>query len=278
MLSAFLLLSKTSEESSMNESGTVSSLQDAHGLSVDRKDPTKVYIATHKGLLVMSNDSELLNVGTARDDYMGFSAHTSDPNTFYSSGHPSTGGNIGFQKSTDGGKSWQKVSDGVNGPVDFHTMTVSQANPSIIYGSYRGQLQKSDDEGKNWKLLPNTISNVIILATSPSNQDTVYAGTTNGLFVSSNQGSTWSALNLKGAVMALAVNPKSDKEIIAYTDGQGLVVSKDGSITWNKLSYEDSMVMQVAYDPQNPSTIYLINRSLVVHKTTDGGGTWKKVR
>ncbi len=280
LLITFLLFAVPSEESEKtNKPETVSSLQDAHGLAVDRKDSSKIYVATHTGLLVMNNAGELQRVGTAKDDYMGFSAHPSDPNVFYSSGHPRRGGNIGFQKSADGGKTWQKVANGAGGPVDFHAMTVSQADPSLIYGWYRGQLQRSTDEGKNWEVVPSNIANVYVLATSPTAKDTVYAGTANGLQLSRDQGNTWSGLNLDGAVTAFAVSPTSEQELVAYSDGQGLVLSKDTGTTWKKLGgYSGGMVMHLAYDAQNPTTMYLISQNLEIHKTTDGGETWTKVR
>lgn len=280
LIGAALLFTVPSENNSKpNEAETVSSLQDAHGLAVGRKNASKVYIATHTGLLALNNDAELQRVSDAQDDYMGFSAHPTDPKIFYSSGHPRTGGNIGFQKSTDGGKTWQKISNGVGGPVDYHAMAVSQADPSIVYGVYRGQLQRSNDEGKEWQVIPNSLGNIIVLATSPNSKDTVYAGTTEGFSVSQNQGVSWSKLNLSNTVVAAAVNPKNEQQIIAYSQDQGLVLSNDGGSTWNKqVSYSGSAVMQIAYDVQNPATIYLINQNLEVYKTNDGAGTWKKVR
>ena len=83
-------------------------LAHAHGLAVDVANPNRLLIATHHGLLQLENESSLSRVGTARDDYMGFTPHPSDATTFFSSGHPVRGGNLGFQKSTDGGISWTK--------------------------------------------------------------------------------------------------------------------------------------------------------------------------
>ena len=279
LLFAVLVFSSPSEDKQDQGKAETLSLQDAHGLAVDRKNSSKVYVATHTGLLVLNNDSELQRVSDAKDDYMGFSAHPTDPNIFYSSGHPSGGGNIGFQKSTDGGRTWQKISNGINGPVDYHAMTVSQAAPSIVYGVYRGQLQRSNNEGKDWQLVQSNLANPIVLATSPTTKDTVYAGTTDGLLVSQNQGDKWTKLNLSDTVVAVAVNPKNEQQIVAYSQDKGLVVSNDGGNTWEKLSgYTGGTVIQIAYDVQNPSTLYLINQNLEVHKTTDNGATWKKVR
>lgn len=279
----FVIISATStdQEKRTNSNSNNVTLQDAHGLAIDRKDSSKVYIATHTGLLAMSNDADLQRVSEAQDDYMGFSAHPTDANIFYSSGHPSGGGNIGFQKSTDGGKTWQKVSNGVGGPVDFHTMTAGQADPNTIYGVYRGQLQRSTDEGKNWELVnAANIGNIITLTTDAASKDTVYAGTTNGLYISQDRGSNWlKAGSLDGAVTAVSVSTKDSKTIVAYADGQGLMRSSDGGTAWSSLKgYTGSMVMQIAADPQGTDIKYLINQSLEIHKTTDGGETWKKVR
>jgi photosystem II stability/assembly factor-like uncharacterized protein len=270
---------QTDKTTNQDKAITVSNLQDAHGLAVDRKDSSKVYIATHTGLLLLRNDATLERVSEAKDDYMGFSAHPTDANTFYSSGHPSSGGNIGFQKSIDGGMTWQKVSNGVGGPVDFHTMTVSLADPNIIYGVYRGQLQSSNNEGRDWQLVQSNLANPIVLATSPTVKDMVYAGTTDGLLVSENRGDSWTKLGLNNSVVAVAVNPKNDQQIVAYSQGQGLALSSDGGKIWSQLAtYTGNMVMHLAYDAQNPSTLYLINQNLDIHKTTDNGATWKKVR
>lgn len=274
------LFSSSDNKQSSDKPETVGGLQDAHGLAVDRKDPTKVYIATHTGLLVMVDDGELQRIGTAQDDYMGFSAHPTDPNTLYTSGHPSGGGNLGFQKTTDGGKTWQRIANGANGPVDFHAMTVSQADPTLIYGIHRGQLQRSRDEGKNWELVDTNLGNIISLATNTKDKNVLYAGTTDGLHVSQNQGNSWSKLGtLNGAVTTIAVNPAIDQEIVAYEQNQGLIRSTSGGSSWDALNgYTASMVMHLAYDIQKPTTMYLINQNLEVHKTSDGGQTWTKVR
>lgn len=274
------LAGSSDEQQSTNESSGSITLKDAHGLAVDRKNSSKVYIATHTGLLAMNNDANLQRVSDAQDDYMGFSAHPTDASIFYSSGHPSSGGNIGFQKSTDGGKTWQKISNGVNGPVDFHTMTVSQADPNTIYGVYRGQLQRSSDEGKTWEVVNTNIGNIITLATDAASKDTVYAGTTNGLYVSQKKGSDWTKVGgVNGAVTSVVINPVDGKTIVTYADGQGLLKSTDSGTTWTSLKgYSGNMVMQLAADTQNPSTLYLINQALEIYKTTDSGETWKKVR
>ena len=63
--------------------------------------------------------------------------------------------NLNVIKSIDGGISWKEISKGVNGPVDFHAMGISTANPDILYGWFSG-LQKSEDGGYTWKKIETT--------------------------------------------------------------------------------------------------------------------------
>lgn len=273
-------ISKPSQQdSSVDETEVITRLQDAHGIALDREEPSKVYIATHTGLLALVDDSEIIRVSDDRDDYMGFSAHPSDAKTFYTSGHPSSGGNIGFQKSVDGGKTWTKVSDGLNGPVDFHAMTVSLANPDVIYGVYQGQLQRSNDGGMNWEFAPKTPAGIYTLATSPDDESVVYAGSSSGLLISRDKGNTWSSLNLDGAISAVAVDANDAKKMIAYVVNTGLLMSSDNGKSWKTAEdYNDDVIMHIAYDPQDGNVAYAINQSLEIYKTTDGATTWNKIR
>src|SRR5215212_8071314 len=83
-----------------------------HGLAVDRQDPSKLLIATHHGLFRAGSDGKAERISEVQD-FMGFNPHPSDPNTLYASGHPSSGGNLGFIASADQGKTWRQISPGV---------------------------------------------------------------------------------------------------------------------------------------------------------------------
>ena len=83
---------------------------------------------------------------------MGFTINPAKEGVMYSSGHPETGGNLGFRISNDYGVTWEKISDvTIPNPIGFHTMTVG-ANPNVIYGSsgIGDRVYFSIDEGKTW--------------------------------------------------------------------------------------------------------------------------------
>ncbi len=281
-----LFLLGSSGKSSENSSGStltpVSSFSHSHGIAVDTSDATKVYIATHEGLYLLQNDKDLFQIGETRDDLMGFSAHPTDANTFFSSGHPSRGGNIGFQKTTDGGITWKRLSDGLGGRVDFHSMTVSQVNPDIVYGFFGGKLQRSNDGGQTWEYAKGTIS-PISLSTDPKDEKVVYASTQDGVMVSSDKGDTWQSVSPQlegGAVSAYTVDPLSAYALVFSQTLGGMGKSVDGGKNWQKLpeTFGGEAVLYISYSKSTAGTVYALTNGNSVYKSTDSGTAWIKVR
>lgn len=249
-----------------------------HGLAVDVTDSTKVYIATHHGLLVLKDDRELFRVGTSRDDYMGFSVHPTNSNIFFSSGHPAAGGNVGFQKSEDGGTTWKKVSNGLEGPVDFHAMAVSPVNPDLAYGWYRGSLQRTTDGGKTWGKFATSVP-FVALAGDTKDESVVYAASPQGLFKSADKGQNWERL-VEGFVAAIAVSPNDSQIMFISSEKLGLAKSRDSGKNWQKIdqSFGGESPLFIAFDRQKPETLYILTEKNSLYKSTDEGITWNKIR
>ncbi|MGH6893726.1 MAG: hypothetical protein ACREEP_15870, partial [Dongiaceae bacterium] len=112
-----------------------------HGLAVDPGDPTRLLLATHHGLYAVFGDGSAEQISKTTDDFMGFMPHPTDAAVLYASGHPAGGGNLGFIRSRDGGRSWTQLSPGAAGTADFHNMAASPAEPKTTYGVYAGALQ-----------------------------------------------------------------------------------------------------------------------------------------
>lgn len=265
-----------SSNTSAKELIPVQAISHGHGLAVDPNDASKLYIATHYGLLLLQDEKDLYQVGNKRDDYMGFSPHPTDSNVFFSSGHPATGGNIGFQKSEDGGFTWKKISDGLNGPVDFHAMTVSPVDPNVAYGWFKGDLQKTTDGGESWA--KNTTGFLVIhLATDTKDAQILYASSPQGFFKSTDGGATWRQL-FDGFVATSAVNP-SDQSILSVSEKYGLARSLDGGTTWTAIPerFSGETPLYISHYRQNPDIVYLLTEKNSVYKSTDGGDTWQKL-
>lgn len=271
-----------------SESGTedtltpVSSFSHSHGIAVDIADTKKVYIATHEGLYLLADDKDLYQIGKTRDDLMGFSPHPTEAQIFFSSGHPSRGGNIGFQKTTDGGLSWMRVSDGLGGRVDFHSMAVSQANPNIIYGFFGGKLQRSTDEGKTWEYAKGAIT-PISLSTDPKDEKVVYASTQNGVQISKDNGDTWQSISPEldsGAVSVFAIDPLSTYALAFSEKLGGMGKSVDGGKTWQKVNetFGGEAVLYLGFSKSQTGSVYGLTNKNSVFKSVDEGTTWTKVR
>jgi len=254
------------------------SITHGHGLAVDAVDSSKVYIATHHGLLVLVNDIDLYAVGESKDDYMGFSPNLKDAKVFFSSGHPEEGGNIGFQQSTDGGFTWKKVSNGLGGPVDFHGMAVSPLNPSLVFGWYQGNVQRSMDGGKNWQKF-STPGPFVALSSDTQDENIVYAASPLGLFKSQNKGETWEKL-VEGFVSAIAIHPTNSQTLIISSEKYGLGKSTDGGKTWqpSNQDFGGESPLFIAFSTQDPAIVYFLTEKNSVYKSTNGGDIWTKIR
>ena len=244
-----------------------------HGLAVDGKDPSRLLIATHHGLFRADPDGKAERISEVQD-FMGFNPHPKDPNTLYASGHPATGGNLGFIASTDQGRTWKQVSPGVNGPVDFHQMTVSPADPKTIYGSYGG-LQVSEDAGKTWKLLGPAPEKLIDLAASAKDAKTLYAATEGGLLVSTDAGRNWQPLIEGQPVTLVEVTP--DGSVYAFVLDRGLVRGTEASLEFETLTNDlgGGFLIHLAVDPTNPGRLFAATQRGRVLASTDQGRTWK---
>ncbi len=260
------------------------SISHGHGLAVDVGDTSKLYIATHNGLLVLINDKDLFRIGNSTDDYMGFSPHPTDASIFFSSGHPSDGGNIGFQKSENGGINWSKVSDGENGPVDFHAMAVSPVNPNLIFGWYQGSLQQSADQGKTWKIVNSELLPFQLVADS-QDENIVYAATQGqGVMVSRDKGVSWTSLSPElgiGFASAVAIQPENANVLLIFSESLGgLGKSTDAGETWTKVNepFNSEVVLYIAFSRVNPNIVYSLTHENKIYKSSDAGDTWTLVR
>lgn len=256
----------------------VVSISHAHGLAVDSNNPNRVLIATHEGLL--SWEGGLLSqVGSDRDDLMGFMADPSTTDAYYSSGHPRMGGNMGVQYTKDNGESWKILSMGLNGPVDFHAMAISSADPKILYGWFHGSLQRTLDGAYTWEVVDSNLSDVITLNASSEDASVLYAGTTTGLMKSTDKGASWSILSEQlsgGAVIALAVNPQDPNEMLSFSEMLGMAKSVDGGLTWEAVTadFSNDYPLYLAYSPSDPQTVYFITKENQLYQSLDGGQSW----
>ncbi len=250
-----------------------------HGIAVDGNDPTRLHLATHHGFYSVEPGGKAHRISKTRDDFMGFTPHPSDPSVLYASGHPAGGGNLGFITSMDGGKSWAKLADGVGGPVDFHQMDASKADPKVIYGVY-GSLQRSTDGGRTWTKMGPVPDGLIDLVASGKDGDTLYAATKGGLFKSIDAGRSWQPAHVINRP-ATMVQVSARGEVYAFIFGTGLVRADDGGVNWRLVSnaFGGAYALHLAVDKKDGHKLYAVTlnpetRAQAVLMSEDRGASW----
>lgn len=252
----------------------LSEVSHIHGVGFDPATPSAILLATHYGIYRATADGMAETVSLNADDYMGFTPDPGDPGRLLASGHPGQGGNLGVIVSADGGATWSKLADGVSGPVDFHAMTISRADPKVIYGLYGG-IQVSRDGGLSWTLAGPGPQEVIDLAASPSEPGTALAGTTAGLMQSTDFGATWSLVGPQG-VAATMVEATGDGSLYVFFVGAGLFHRPAGG-DWVELASDlgERYLLHLAADPTNPAHLVATTQESALVESLDGGKTWK---
>src|SRR6266404_2794734 len=157
---------------------------------------------------------------------------------------PSYGPGSGIFKSTDGGTTWQPLTNGIPteglGHIGLAVAPTLRTRIYAIVDAKAGGLYRSDDSGTTWSLVSNDKRifgrgwYFCKTTVDPKNPDIVYVSNTS-LYRSTNGGKTWTAI--KGApggddYHQLWINPDNPK-LMALASDQGAVISEDGAATWS---------------------------------------------
>ncbi len=182
----------------------------------------------------------------------------------------SGGPGCGLYKSTDAGKTWNKIQNGL--PADSLgriCVTISPVAPYDIYAlveSAKSALYKSNDGGANWKQM-STQSEMgerpfyfCYIVPDPVDANRIYKPGFN-LLVSNNGGGIFQGAAVEGGgyhgdLHALWISPKDNNLLYLGTDG-GVYISRDKGNTWSHC--ENLPVAQfyhVSYDMQKPYNVY----------------------
>jgi hypothetical protein len=261
-----------------------------HGLGFDAG-LDRLILATRYGLFALEG-GRLFQLGMDREDLRGFAIHPRDPRILYASGHLRRGDNLGVIRSDDGGSSWRQIFRGVGAEtVDFHSMTISAADPARLYGIFQDHLYVTRDGGATWRIaaargLPTPggpCGGAPCLAADSGGPETVYAGTGEGLFRSLDDGETWSPVaSAIDDVAGIGVDPHDAERLLLYSRTRGMLRSEDAAQTWRPSTAglalgHDDYVFGFALDSAQPGRVFAGTVGGAVHLSRDGGASWERV-
>ncbi|MEA5111038.1 hypothetical protein SDC9_26461 [bioreactor metagenome] len=207
------------------------------------------------------------------------------------------GGERGLYKTTDGGKTWNKVLN-ISEHTGVNNVIMDPRNPDVLYataeqrrrhvftkigGGPESAIWKSTDAGANWEKLtsglPSGDVGGIGIAISPVNPDYVFAiieaaGESGGFFRSTDRGASWSKMSSYHAsgqyYNEIYCDPKNVDKV--YSMDTYSKVTTDGGRNWNNLSVKFRHVDDHALwiDPANTDH-FLIGGDGGIYETWDGG-------
>jgi photosystem II stability/assembly factor-like uncharacterized protein len=180
----------------------------------------------------------------------------------------------GVYKTTDGGKSWNKVLKGANLSTGCSMLSIDEKNPKTIYAGMW------DFRRKGWTFRSGGED-----ANSPS---------ASSLFKSTDGGATWSDLNAETAKglpakpwgrIAVTSAPSKPEVVYAFIEAEpprnGLFRSDDSGKTWTAVDRGPNMIGRPFYfanlivDPKDENKVYKAGFSLTM--SSDGGKTFSNV-
>jgi len=181
---------------------------------------------------------------------------------------PSNGPGGGVYKSTDGGNTWNQLTNGLPSEgVCRIGVAVAPSNSTRLYAivdAKAGGMYRSDDAGATWQLMDNEariwgrgwyFCNVVV---DPRNPDKVYVSNTS-TYRSDDGGKSFNAI--KGApggddYHQLWIYPDDGNRMILASD-QGTEVSVDGGATWSSwYNQPTAEIYHIVADNNDPYWVY----------------------
>ncbi|MFN3648252.1 MAG: VPS10 domain-containing protein [Armatimonadota bacterium] len=266
-------------------------LEDTHHIGrivVHPTDPETVYVAAlghlwgpnkERGLYKSTDggkswkNTKLIDADTG---FVDVAIDPRSPNTLYAAsyqrrrtafGFNGGGPGSGLWKTTDGGATWRKLTNGLptQGDVGRIGVNLYRKDPSILYCTVEHQAQggtyRSDDRGESWRKVSDTNprpSYYSKIHVDPNNDQRVWLlGAP--LYLSEDGGKSW--LNdryrrIHVDFHALWVNPANSNHVLAGSDG-GIHISYDQGRNWD---YVNTLALaqfyEVSADNRKPYWVY----------------------
>lgn len=180
------------------------------------------------------------------------------------------GTNGGIFKSSDGGRTWQQLKEGLPNEIVQAQLAIAPSAPNTVIAAVAtldgGKLYRSDDAGKNWIVAATDDrpgariggGDLPVLRTDPKNPQVVYAASV-VCWKSTDGGKTWEGW--RGApggddYQNVWINPNNPQIILLGSD-QGAIITVNGGATWSSwYNQSTAQLYHVSADNAFPYRLY----------------------
>ena len=188
-----------------------------------------------------------------------------------------------FSRSTDSGDNWETY-DLVLDDAKFEllALVIDPQRPGVVYGGDANLgIIKSENNGLDWNFINQGVSasHIFQTAVDPQNSEVIAASTMVGVYIN-REDTGWEALDYYPSY-SLAFDPHDGATLFAGFDGW---LGKFGLMSGSAylLEFPEQTVNTIAIDPSNPDILYIGTESFPldsgeIHKSNDGGETWKQL-
>ena len=186
----------------------------------------------------------------------------------------------GMFKSTDGGKHWQEINQGLG--TQFMNVISLVVNPfnadEVFIGTWRDGVYRSRDGGASWGPVNNGLGGAEVrsLALDPHRPSVIYAGLGEGagIYRSINAGDQWQSLT-NGANGLALVCPS---HVSSVGKARGISLQPPPFRRLNQ--YSDvawTSIWDLAVDPSNSQVIYAADHGFGMYRSCNGGVSWELI-
>jgi photosystem II stability/assembly factor-like uncharacterized protein len=182
----------------------------------------------------------------------------------------------GVFRSTDGGKSWQKISASNSDIHSIESIAIDPKDPNAIYAGTWHLAWKTDDGGANWHHISKGMiedSDVFSIIVDSTNPSVVFASACSGIYKSQSAGESFQKIQgipfSARRTRVLKQDPTNAAIVYAGTT-EGLWKTIDAGKTWNRVTDSDVVVNDVMVDPRDSMRVMLATDRAGVLASTDG--------
>lgn len=192
-------------------------------------------------------------------------------------------------KSTDAGKNWRLIKNGMIDDSDVFAINIDPRNPEHIISSACSGIYESWNGGEQWKKIqgiPSQSRRTRDILQHPTLAGTVYAATTEGFWMSSNGGKNWAITTQRNLeINSIAVHPNDPNRVFIGTNNYGVMVSNDGGKNFVQSSgnFTSRFTYFVTPDTEQPNRLYAATHNVATgggffFTSADGGRSWQQAR